>query len=167
MLRRMRLPALLLIPVLACGLAATGCRTRQEPPPTPQPAPVKPATGWTSELTTATAASLVEALTSDGWVTRFRENNSRMPVVEVLAFDDRSADHIPTEDLAAEFVRVLGASDRVLSATSGQVADVTLTGVLGLHGAADGSKDYTIDVRVLDKKTNDVLWVTGISKAKP
>jgi hypothetical protein len=166
MLLLMRLPALLLISLLACGLAA-GCRIRQEPPPTPPPAPAKPATGWTAELTSATAATLVEAMTSDGWVTRFRENNSRMPVVEVLPFDDRSSDHVPIDELAAEFVRVLGASDRVLSATSGQVADVTLTGVVGLHGAADGTRDYTIDVRVLDQKTSDVLWVTGISKAKP
>ena len=158
MLLLMRLPALLLISLLACGLAA-GCRIRQEPPPTPPPAPAKPATGWTAELTSA--------MTSDGWVTRFRENNSRMPVVEVLPFDDRSSDHVPIDELAAEFVRVLGASDRVLSATSGQVADVTLTGVVGLHGAADGTRDYTIDVRVLDQKTSDVLWVTGISKAKP
>ena len=157
MLRAMRLPALLLLlPVLACSVATVGCRTHAEPPP-PTPAPVKPATGWTPALSTESADTLTEALTNDGWVNRFRETNGRMPVIAVSPFVDRSDDHVPVDDLAAEFVRRLSTSDRVLAASAGQVADVTLTGVVGLR---DGS--FTIDARIVDQR-GDVQWVAGLA----
>lgn len=160
MLRPMRLPALLLLlPVLACSVATVGCRTHAEPPP-PAPAPVKPATGWTPALSTESADTLTEALTNDGWVNRFRETNGRMPVIEVASFADRSDDHVPVDDLAAEFTRRLSTSDRVLAASAGQVADVTLTGVVGLR---DGS--FTIDARIVDKH-GDVQWVSGLTKPR-
>lgn len=159
----MRLPALLLVPVLACGLATVGCRGRQQPPPEPVPAaPAAPVTGWTEELTTSAVPPLVEALTGHGWVTRFRETNGRLPVVEVTPFTDRSNDNVPVDELADGFLKALAGSDRVLTASSGQVADVTLSGVIGLAGG-----DYTIDTRVVDKKTEEVLWVTGITRQKP
>ena len=157
----MRFPALLLLlPILSCAIATGGCRTHAVPPPPAPPAPTKPVTGWTNALSTESAATLVEALTSDGWVTRFRETNGRMPVIEVAPFDDRSSDHVPVNELAAEFVRRLSTSDRVLAASAGQVADVTLTGVVGLRDNA-----FTIDARVLDKR-GDVQWVSGLTKAR-
>jgi hypothetical protein len=160
----MRLPALLLVPLLAGGvaLATSGCTFVRQPPPPAPVAPPKPVSGWTSELSTSAAGALVEALTNDGWVTRFRETNGRLPVVEVTPFADRSADHVPVEQVASEFSRLLGASDRVLAATAGQVADVSLSGVIGLKGS-----EYTIDARISDKRTADTLWVAGITRAKP
>ena len=155
----MRFPAmLLLLPLLACSIATVGCRTHAEPPPAP--APAQPVTGWTVALSTESADTLVEALTADGWVTRFRETNGRMPVIEVVPFVDRSEDHVPVDDLAGEFVRRLSTSDRVLAASTGQVADVTLTGVIGLR---DGS--FTVDARISDKR-GDVQWVSGLTKPR-
>ena len=166
MLRPMRLPTLLLVPLLAGGfaLAATGCNFgRQPPPPAPAPvAPPKPVSGWNADVTKSATTALVEALTNDGWATRFRETNGRLPVVEVTPFADRSADHVPVDEVAAEFGRLLAASDRVLAASTGQVADVTLGGVIGLNGS-----EYTIDARITDKHTSDPLWVAGITRAKP
>jgi len=106
-------------------------------------------------------------LTTDGWVSRFRESNARMPVIAVAAFDDRSGDHVPVDAVAAEFVRLLGTSDRVLSASAGQVADVTLAGVIGLHTTTDGAKEFTIDGRISDAKTSEVMWVAGVTRPYP
>ena len=157
----MRLPVLLLLPILACALATTGCTMRQTPPPPPAPVePPKPVSGWNAQLSEETAGTMVEALTADGWVSRFSEGNGRMPVIEVAPFVDRSGDHVPVEDLAAEFVRRLSTSDRVLAASAGQVADVTLSGVVGLQG-----ETYSIDARITDKR-GDVQWLAGVVKPK-
>lgn len=141
---------------------------KDPPPPAPvaPPEPPKPVTGWTDETTHGAASTLVEALTADGWVSRFREGNARMPVIAVADFDDRSADHVPVDLISAEFVRLLGASDRVLAASAGQVADVKLTGVIGLRTAADGAKDFTIDARVADGKSGEALWVAGVTRQR-
>lgn len=163
MLRPMRFSAiLLLLPLLVCSVATVGCRTRAEPlpAPAPAPAPAAPETGWTAALSTESADTLVEAITGDGWVTRFRETNGRMPVIEVMPFVDRSEDAVPVDDLAAEFVRRLSTSDRVLAASTGQVTDVSLTGVIGLR---DGT--FTIDARISDKR-GDVQWVSGLTKPR-
>lgn len=162
----MRLSALILVPLLAAGVFSVGCRHREEPPPPAPPAPVKPATGWTSEITGSAAGALVEALTSDGWVTKFRETNGRMPVIEVVQFEDRSGDHVPVDEVAAEFVRLLGTNDRVLAATAGQVSDVTLTGVIGLR-AASAAQEFTIDARVTERRSGDAAWVAGITRPRP
>ncbi len=158
----------LLVPLLAItavsGLSA--CR-RQEPPP--PPAPAKPATGWLDSDTTAVAAELGGALAGDGWVTRFRESNGRAPVIEVDRFEDRSGDHVPVDALAAALAHALLAGDRVLTASAGQVADVRLSGVVGLHdGQHDGqpARFFTVDARATEVRTGDPLWVTGIQQLR-
>lgn len=168
----MRFSALLLLSVAALTpvVGLTGCKMRKDPPPpapvvTPEPA--KPTTGWTDDITRESTKTLVDALVADGWVSRFREGNARMPVIAVSSFDDRSADHAPVDEIAAEFVRLLGASDRVLAASAGQVADVTLSGVIGLRTAADGTKEFTIDARIVDAKASELLWVAGVTRAYP
>lgn len=170
MLGAMRFSALLLLSLAAVApvVGLSGCKLRNDPPPAPVVAePVKPATGWTAEVTSAATTTIVDALASDGWVSRFRESNGRMPVIAVAAFEDRSSDHVPVDEVAAEFIRVLGTSDRVLAASAGQVADVTLGGVIGVRQAADGAKDFTIDARLADGKTGEVLWVAGITRPYP
>ena len=172
----MRFSALLLLSIAAFTLVGglTGCTLRKDPKPpamapTPivAPEPVKPATGWTGDITKESTKTIVDALVADGWVSRFREGNARMPVIAVASFDDRSAEHVPVEEVAAEFVRLLGASDRVLAASAGQVADVTLAGVIGLRTAADGTKEFTIDARVVEGKASELLWVAGVTRPYP
>ena len=168
----MRFSALLLLSVAALTtvVGLTGCKLRKDPPPPAPvvaPEPVKPATGWTDDITKESTKTLVDALVADGWVSRFREGNARMPVIAVVSFDDRSAEHVPVEEVAAEFVRLLGASDRVLAASAGQVADVTLSGVIGLRTAADGTKEFTIDARVIEGKASELLWVAGVTRPYP
>lgn len=168
----MRFSALLLLSVAVTAplVGLTGCKLRKDPPPPAPvvaPEPVKPATGWTDDITKDATKTLVDALIADGWVSRFREGNARMPVIAVVPFDDRSADHVPVDEVAAEFVRLLGASDRVLAASAGQVADVTLSGVIGLRTPADGAKEFTIDARVVDGKASELLWVAGVSRPYP
>lgn len=168
----MRFSALLLLSVAALtpviGLA--GCTLRKDPPPpapVAAPAPVKAATGWNDDVTRESTKTLVDALTADGWVSRFREGNARMPVIAVIPFDDRSADHVPVDEVAAELIRLLGASDRVLAASAGQVADVTLSGVIGLRTDAIGSKEFTIDARIVEGKASELLWVAGVTRPYP
>ncbi len=168
----MRLSALIMLSVLACiaGNGLSGCKSRATPPPpapVAPPEPVKPVSGWTTEVTTGAVSTLCEALTSDGWVSRFREGNSRMPVIAVAPFEDRSGDQVPVSEVAAEFVRLLGTNDRVLAASAGQVADVTLSGVIGLRTSADGAKDFTIDARITDAKSTETLWVAGVTRQRP
>ena len=168
MLAHMRFSALLLLSLAAVApvVGLSGCKLRRDPPPVVVAEPVKPATGWTTEITTAATTTLVDALTADGWVSRFRESNGRMPVVAVAEFEDRSQDHVPVAEVAAEFIRLLGTSDRVLAASAGQVADVTLGGVIGIRQAGD-AKEFTIDARLSELKTNEVLWVAGITRPYP
>ncbi len=170
MLGSMRFSALLLLSLAAVSpvVGLSGCKLRNDPTPAPAVAePVKPATGWTAEVTSAATTTIVDALASDGWVSRFRESNGRMPVIAVASFEDRSNDYVPVDEVAAEFIRVLGTSDRVLAASAGQVADVTLAGVIGVRQAADGAKEFTIDARLSDGKTSEVLWVAGITRPYP
>jgi hypothetical protein len=141
----------------------TGCKLRRDPPPAIVAEPLKPATGWTADLTTTATMAIVDALAADGWVSGFRESNGRMPVVAVGEFEDRSQDHVPVAEVAAEFIRLLGTSDRVLAASAGQVADVTLGGVIGIRQTG-ADKEFTIDARLSALKTSEVLWVAGITR---
>ena len=168
----MRFSALILLSVAALTpvVGLSGCKLRKDPPPpvpVVAPTPVKPVTGWTDTINRESTKTLVDALVADGWVSRFREGNARMPVIAVSSFEDRSADHVPVDEVAAEFVRLLGASDRVLAASAGQVADVILSGVIGLRTAADGTKEFTIDARIVEGKASELLWVAGVSRAYP
>ena len=175
MLSSMRFSALILLSVAALTpvVGLSGCKLRKDPPPPAPlapvvaPTPVKPTTGWTETINRESTKTLVDALIADGWVSRFREGNARMPVIAVSSFEDRSADHVPVDEVAFEFVRLLGASDRVLAASAGQVADVTLSGVIGLRTAADGTKEFTIDARIVEGKASELLWVAGVSRAYP
>lgn len=149
----MRLAPSLLVLLAAVALAGTACR-RGEPPPPPPPA--APATGWSESINREVARSLLDTATAHAWVARFREINGRMPVVEVGPVEDRSGDQVPLAAFQAELLRVLAASDRVLAAGQGQVADAILTGRISLM---DGL--FQIDLRIADRK-GEALWYNGI-----
>lgn len=153
--------ALLLCPLVLIALLVGACRTREEAPPPPPP---KPATGWTAELGDEVAKTLVDAANSDAWAASFREKQARSPVLEVeaSAITDLTRDNLPVEDFQAALQRCIGASDRLLAAAPGSLADARLTAVIGL---AKGF--YQIDLVILDKKTGDRLWASGIERRRP
>lgn len=157
----MRRSVLLLVPAIALTLAVAPACARKTPPPEPPPVPVKPITGWSTNNGQAMARVLMDAATSHAWVAAFRQANNRMPVVEVGEIDDRTADHVPLEEVQAELERTLAASDRVLAAAQGQVADATLTGSIRLIQAAGSKQLYQVDLRIRDK-AGEAVWFNGM-----
>ena len=164
----MRRSLFLLVPAIALTLAAAPACARQVPPPAPAPAPAKPVTGWTTTNSQYVSRVLMDAATSHAWVAAFRQAKGRMPVIEVGELEDRTKDNLPLDEIQAEFGRVLAASDRVLSAAHGQVADATLTGAIKLIDAGSSRKLYQVDLRIRDQ-AGDVLWFNGIEaeRAEP
>ena len=164
-------PAAIALPILALALLVLpACDMRSQPAPVaPPPAPVKPVTGWTGSDSSTIGAEIADALTNDAWVNRFHESSGRAPVVEVDDFDDRSGDHVPVAELTATIRKAIGNGDRVLSVGEGQIADVRLSGVVGLRaGEIDGhaAQFFTVDARVIDAHTNESLWVTGLQSQR-
>lgn len=149
----MRLAPTLLALFAITAVAGTACR-RAEPPPPPPPA--APLSGWGEGVNREVARVLMDTATAHAWVARFREINGRMPVVEVGAIEDRSGDNVPVAGFQAELLRVLGASDRVLAAGPGQVADASLTGRISLAGGR-----FQVDLRIADRK-GEALWYNGL-----
>ncbi len=152
----MRLPLVSLV-LVAVAIAVLPACGRQAPPP----APVAPISGWTATNTEATVNGLSGALAAHSWVGQFREANGRQPVVEVRLPEDRSADHVPVDEVAQAYAKALGASDRLLTASQGQVADVALVTIVGLRKAGTATF-FTVDARVVDARTGDVRWTGGL-----
>jgi hypothetical protein len=157
----MRRSVLLLMPAIALTLAAGPACSRQAPPPPPPPAPVMPITGWTTQNGQAMARVLMDAATSHAWVAAFRQSANRMPVVEVGELEDRTGDHLPVDEIQSELERTLAASDRVLAAAQGQVADASLSGAIRLIQAGAGKQLYQVDLRIRDK-AGEALWFNGM-----
>jgi hypothetical protein len=157
----MRRSPFLLVPAIALALVvAPACSRQVPPPPAPAPAPAAPVTGWTTTNSQYVARVLMDAATSHAWVAAFRQAKGRMPVIEVGTLDDRTADNLPLEDIQAEFGRVLAASDRVLSAAQGQVADATLSGAIKLITAGPERKLYQVDLRIRDQSGDCLLYTS-------
>jgi hypothetical protein len=157
----MRLAPSLLAFLALAAVGGTACRGT--PPPPPPPPPAKPVSGWSEQAGRDAARSLMEAATAHAWVARFREINGRMPVIEVAAVDDRSGDQVPVEALQTDLLTVLGASDRVLAAGPGQVADVVLTGRISLTAGVAGRPSwFQVDLRISDRKSGEALWYNGL-----
>lgn len=150
-------PILVLACAAACGFAVLPSCGREAPP---APVMVTPATGWTEADTAAVTTELGAAVAAHGWVGQFKEVNGRSPVVEITTPTDRSDDRVPVAAVAEAFARVLGGSDRVLVAGEGQVSDASLTTVIGLRKTGSQAW-FTIDCRVVDGKTGDLLWPGG------
>ena len=156
----MRPTLVLALSAVFAALVLPSCR---EAPP--QPVVVIPATGWTADDTSASTTELSGALTAHPWVNQFRETKGRSPVIEVRLPEDRSGDQVPVDAVAAAFQQVLGASDRVLVAGQGQVADVALVTIIGLRRQGDQAW-FTVDARVLEGVTGDALCTPGIQRVR-